>query len=177
MRTERLAAPLATEDYVVQTMVDVSPTKWHLAHVTWFFETFILTEHAEAYRPFQPEFAYLFNSYYLQAGERHCRDQRGYISRPTVAEVYDYRAYVEERMRQFLEGASATILTMGYVFGSATSLIPYCANRNQVIKNASMMLKVAPATKTRKRCHFGRVRNSSGRPRALSSASSPVRRT
>ncbi len=104
--TERLCDPLATEDYVVQTMRDVSPTKWHLAHVTWFFETFILAEHYAGYRPFDPAYAFLFNSYYLQAGERHCRDQRGYISRPTVEEVFAYRSHVDAHMVRLLEGAS-----------------------------------------------------------------------
>jgi len=102
--TESLCDPLATEDYVVQSMRDVSPTKWHLAHVTWFFETFILGEHYEGYEPLDPRYAYLFNSYYLQAGERHCRDQRGYLSRPTVEEVYRYRAYVDEHMEHLLRG-------------------------------------------------------------------------
>src|SRR5690554_8175273 len=78
--TEALCTPLAVEDYVVQTMTDVSPTKWHLAHTTWFFETFVLAPHATGYRPFHPQYAYLFNSYYVQAGERHCRDRRGYLS-------------------------------------------------------------------------------------------------
>ncbi len=105
--TEALCEPLATEDYVVQTMRDVSPTKWHLAHVTWFFETFVLREHYPGYAPLDPAYAYLFNSYYLQAGERHCRDQRGYISRPTVAEVYRYRAHVDEHMTRLLDGASS----------------------------------------------------------------------
>jgi len=101
--TERLAEPLAVEDYVVQSMPDVSPTKWHLAHVTWFFETFVLTPHLAGYVPLDPAYQFLFNSYYLGAGERHCRAQRGYISRPTVAEVYEYRAYVDKHMaRLFL---------------------------------------------------------------------------
>ncbi|MGH7542213.1 MAG: ergothioneine biosynthesis protein EgtB [Gemmatimonadota bacterium] len=103
--TETLCEPLATEDYVVQTMKDVSPTKWHLAHVTWFFETFILREHAAAYRPLNEAYAYLFNSYYLQAGERHCRDQRGWITRPTVREVYAYRRHVDDAMTALLEEA------------------------------------------------------------------------
>lgn len=103
--TEALCEPLAIEDYVVQTMRDVSPTKWHLAHVTWFFETFILREHAPDYRPLNEAYAYLFNSYYLQAGERHCRDQRGYISRPTVDEVYAYRRHVDGAMVRLLEEA------------------------------------------------------------------------
>ena len=101
--TEELARPLAIEDYVVQSMPDVSPTKWHLAHVTWFFETFVLLLHSPGYRPLVPGYQYLFNSYYLGAGERHCRDQRGYISRPTVAEVYDYRAHVDEHVAALLD--------------------------------------------------------------------------
>ncbi len=100
--TEDLARPLAVEDCVVQTMEDVSPTKWHLAHATWFFETFLLGPHAPAYKPLDPKYAYLFNSYYIQAGERHCRDKRGYLSRPTVAEVYAYRAYVDAHVAELL---------------------------------------------------------------------------
>jgi ergothioneine biosynthesis protein EgtB len=103
--TESLCAPLATEDYVVQSMPDVSPTKWHLAHTTWFFETFVLVPHAPGYRPYHPDYAFLFNSYYVQAGERHCRAQRGYISRPTVAEVFEYRHHVDAAMHVMLEHA------------------------------------------------------------------------
>lgn len=106
--TERLAQPLAVEDYVVQSMPDVSPTKWHLAHVTWFFETFVLMPHARGYEPYNPAYQFLFNSYYLGAGERHCRDQRGYISRPTVAEVYEYRHHVDEHMDRLLTGSVPT---------------------------------------------------------------------
>ena len=101
-RTEELSEPLATEDYVVQSMPDVSPTKWHLAHVTWFFETFVLAPHLAGYEPLDPAYQYLFNSYYLGAGERHCRDQRGYLSRPTVEEVHAYRRHVDRRMRELL---------------------------------------------------------------------------
>jgi ergothioneine biosynthesis protein EgtB len=104
--TEALCAPLATEDYVVQTMEDVSPTKWHLAHVSWFFETFLLREHLPGYEAIDEAYAYLFNSYYVQAGERHCRDRRGWISRPTVEEVYRYRRHVDEHMERLLERAS-----------------------------------------------------------------------
>ncbi|HKK08107.1 MAG TPA: DinB family protein, partial [Gemmatimonadota bacterium] len=105
--TEELCAPLATEDYVVQTMEDVSPTKWHLAHVSWFFETFLLRQHLPGYEPLDDAYAYLFNSYYVQAGERHCRDRRGWISRPTVQEVYRYRRHVDEHMERLLERAAA----------------------------------------------------------------------
>jgi len=104
--TEALCEPLATEDYVVQTMEDVSPTKWHLAHVSWFFETFLLREHLPGYEPLDETYAYLFNSYYVQAGERHCRDRRGWISRPTVEEVYRYRRHVDEHMERLLERAA-----------------------------------------------------------------------
>ena len=102
-RTERLCAPLATEDYVVTAMTDASPAKWHLAHTTWFFETFVLSAGAEGYRVFDPAFAFLFNSYYVQAGERHCRAQRGLVTRPTVAEVYRYRRFVDEAMVGLIE--------------------------------------------------------------------------
>jgi ergothioneine biosynthesis protein EgtB len=103
--TESLCEGLAVEDYVVQSMPDVSPTKWHLAHTSWFFETFLLTPHSATYEPLNPQYAYLFNSYYVQAGERHCRAQRGYISRPTVAEVFQYRHHVDRGMVDLLESA------------------------------------------------------------------------
>ena len=102
-RTTALCEPLVTEDFVVQTMEDVSPAKWHLAHTSWFFETFILTPHLPSYTPFHPRYAYLFNSYYVQAGERHCRDRRGYLSRPTVADVRAYREHVDEHMQRLFE--------------------------------------------------------------------------
>lgn len=108
--TSALCETLVTEDYVVQSMADVSPTKWHLAHTSWFFETFILTPHAEGYELFHPDFPFLFNSYYVQAGERHCRAQRGYLSRPTVAQVYRYRAHVDEHLHRLIETADATLL-------------------------------------------------------------------
>ncbi len=107
--TERLCEPLETEDYVVQTMEDVSPAKWHLAHVSWFFETFLLGEHLPGYEPLEEAYAYLFNSYYVQAGERHCRDRRGWISRPTVKEVYRYRRWVDEHMERLLDRARSDL--------------------------------------------------------------------
>jgi ergothioneine biosynthesis protein EgtB len=102
-QTEALCAPLETEDYVVSSMPDVSPTKWHLAHTSWFFETFVLAPHLPGYRELDPRYAFLFNSYYVQAGERHCRAQRGLVTRPTVAEVYAYRAHVDGAMRALLD--------------------------------------------------------------------------
>jgi ergothioneine biosynthesis protein EgtB len=102
-QTERLCQSLEVEDYVVSSMPDVSPTKWHLAHTTWFFETFVLAEHDPSYRSPDERYAYLFNSYYVQAGERHCRAQRGLVTRPGVARVYEYRAHVDDAMRRLLD--------------------------------------------------------------------------
>lgn len=96
--TEALAAPLSAEDQTVQSMPDASPTSWHRAHTTWFFETFVLGPHVPGYEPFRPEFAYLFNSYYEAAGPRHARPRRGMITRPGVAEIGRYRAHVDEAM-------------------------------------------------------------------------------
>src|SRR6185503_13461838 len=85
-RTEALCAPLRTEDMVVQSMPDASPTKWHLAHTSWFFETFVLRPGVARYAPFDERYAVLFNSYYHAAGERHPRPERGLLTRPTVEE-------------------------------------------------------------------------------------------
>jgi ergothioneine biosynthesis protein EgtB len=104
--TKRLCRTLATEDYVVQSMPDVSPAKWHLAHTTWFFETFILADRAPGYRVFDPAFKFLFNSYYVTLGDRHCRQNRGQLSRPTVEQVYAYRRHVDDAMSEYLAGLS-----------------------------------------------------------------------
>lgn len=101
--SEQICQPLAIEDYILQAMPDVSPPKWHLAHTTWFFETFLLVPHLPSYEVFHPKFGYLFNSYYEAVGARHPRPQRGLLSRPTVEEVYCYRAYVDQAMEQFLK--------------------------------------------------------------------------
>lgn len=100
-QTELLCEPLAVEDYVIQSMPDASPAKWHLAHTSWFFETFLLAPEMREYRAFDPQFSYLFNSYYLAVGRRHTRSERGLISRPTVAEIFHYRTYVNQHMLQF----------------------------------------------------------------------------
>jgi ergothioneine biosynthesis protein EgtB len=93
---------LESEDYVVQSMPDVSPTKWHLAHVTWFLEKFVLRPHMKSYRIFNEQFDYLFNSYYYSVGDMHSRPKRGLLSRPTVKEVLAYRAHVDEAMLELL---------------------------------------------------------------------------
>lgn len=105
-QSERLCDPLVPEDYVVQSMPDVSPTKWHLAHTSWFFETFLLSPHSRGYQPFDPHFGYLFNSYYVTVGDRHCRQNRGLLSRPTVEQVYAYRRHVDAAMEQFISELS-----------------------------------------------------------------------
>src|SRR5690348_1467837 len=101
--TERRAGLLSAEDQVVQSMPDASPTKWHRAHVTWFFEEFLLRPFAPAYKPFDERFAYLFNSYYVSAGPRQARPQRGLITRPGAAEVADYRAHVDHAVATLIE--------------------------------------------------------------------------
>ena len=100
--TEALAAPLSAEDQTVQSMPDVSPTKWHRAHTTWFFETFLLSPHLPGYQPFHPAYGYLFNSYYEAVGPRHPRPERGLLSRPGIAEIADYRAHVDAAMGELL---------------------------------------------------------------------------
>ena len=100
--TEDICAPLQTEDYVVQPVEDVSPPKWHLGHSTWFFETFLLKPHVKNYKEYNADYNFVFNSYYETVGARVIRTDRGNLSRPTVADVYKYRAYVDEAMMLFL---------------------------------------------------------------------------
>jgi ergothioneine biosynthesis protein EgtB len=107
-RTEALAAPLSDEDQVVQSMPDVSPTKWHRAHTTWFFETFLLSPRSERYEAFDPAYAYLFNSYYETVGPRHPRPERGLLSRPSVSEIARYRVHVDDAMHDLIERCDAT---------------------------------------------------------------------
>jgi ergothioneine biosynthesis protein EgtB len=101
--SEHLCEPLAIEDYVVQSMPDVSPTRWHLAHITWFFETFVLARWEADYRPFSADYQFLFNSYYNSVGEQFPRLRRGLLTRPTVAQVFEYRHAVDERMTRLFK--------------------------------------------------------------------------
>src|SRR5215510_5478023 len=91
-KTEELCAPLQTEDYVIQSMEDVSPPKWHLGHTTWFFETFLLKNYSRGYQQHHPLYGFIFNSYYETIGDRVARANRGLLSRPTVKDIYEFRA-------------------------------------------------------------------------------------
>src|SRR5271170_3805571 len=108
--TETLAHPLSAEDQVIQSMPDASPTKWHRAHTTWFFETFLLTPHADQYRVFDARFGYLFNSYYEAVGPRHARPARGLLSRPSLDDVERYRAHVDRAMATLIDESSNSAL-------------------------------------------------------------------
>ena len=102
--TEELCEPLETEDYIPQPIEDVSPPRWNIAHTTWFFEEMILKKFAPGYKVFDENFSFLFNSYYNSVGDRTLRDHRGDLSRPTVREIFAYRKYVDEKMRELLSG-------------------------------------------------------------------------
>lgn len=106
-RTEALAAPLSPEDMVIQSMPEASPTKWHLGHVTWFFEAVILADHAPGYQPVDRDYFYLFNSYYEALGPRQPRPQRGMLSRPPLDAVMDYRRAVDAAMERLIGEAGA----------------------------------------------------------------------
>ncbi len=101
--TAKICAPLKTEDYVVQPTGDVSPPKWHLAHTTWFFETFILSQYQDGYQLFDQMYNYIFNSYYESKGEKMLRVHRGNMTRPSTEDIYRYRDYVDEHMQQLMQ--------------------------------------------------------------------------
>ena len=105
--TEAMVAPLSAEDCALQSMPDASPAKWHLAHTTWFFETFVLEPRGEAHRAFDPSYRVLFNSYYDGVGERHPRSERGMLSRPDLATIFTYRAHVDRAMVLCIDAADA----------------------------------------------------------------------
>jgi len=102
-QTERLALPLSAEDCALQSMPDASPAKWHLAHTSWFFETFVLEKSLPGYVPFHPAFRMLFNSYYVALGPRHPRPERGLLSRPTLDQIYAYRKHVDDAMARLFD--------------------------------------------------------------------------
>src|SRR4051794_32267906 len=110
-QTERLAAPLSPEDQTVQSMPDTSPTKWHRAHVTWFFETFVLADLESGFSPFQDDYWFLFNSYYESVGPQYARPSRGLISRPGAHEVGSYRGNVDARMVDLIDRLDEGTLT------------------------------------------------------------------
>jgi ergothioneine biosynthesis protein EgtB len=102
-RSQEICRPLKTEDYVVQPVADVSPPKWHLGHTTWFFETFLLVPHCKGYQVFDADYNFVFNSYYESVGTRVIRTHRGNLSRPSVEDIYKYRAHVDAAMEQWLQ--------------------------------------------------------------------------
>src|ERR1043166_6147346 len=104
--TERRATPLSAEDQAIQSMPDASPAKWHRAHTTWFFETFLIQPNNPGYKVFDERFAYLFNSYYVAAGPRHARPKRGLITHPDAGEVAAYRAHVDAAVETLIENVS-----------------------------------------------------------------------
>lgn len=116
-RSENICANLETEDYVVQPVVDVSPPKWHLGHTTWFWEEFVLKPNDENYHEYNPNYNYVFNSYYESVGARVIRTDRGNLSRPSVEEIYKYREHVDEAMYHFLQHKLSKELTDLIVLG------------------------------------------------------------
>ena len=119
-RTLELASPLSPEDQGVQSMPDASPTKWHLAHTSWFFETFVLEPHVPDHRPFDPAFKFLFNSYYEGIGPQHDRARRGGLSRPSLEEVHAYRRHVDQAIGRLLEAGAAATRTSSNVASTIT---------------------------------------------------------
>jgi ergothioneine biosynthesis protein EgtB len=109
--TERRAAALSPEDQLIQSMPDASPAKWHRAHTTWFFEQFLLGEHSAGYSPYHPDYAFLFNSYYVSAGPRHARHRRGDLTRPSADEITAYRRHVDAAVVKFFREAPFEKLT------------------------------------------------------------------
>lgn len=109
-RTETICQPLLLEDFVIQSIPDVSPPKWHLAHTTWFFETFMLIPFIKNYRPFQISFQKLFNSYYHAVGEQFPRDKRGLLSRPSVKMIFDYRMRIDETVLELIDNCATAEL-------------------------------------------------------------------
>ena len=154
-RTLSLIADLHPEDTVVQTMPDVSPTKWHLAHVTWFFERFVLEPFAQDYSRFDEDYDYLFNSYYYTAGQMHARPERGLLSRPTLAQILDYRSHVDGALQKMLQSQSfdddaLPVITLGLNHEQQhqellLTDIKHVFSCNPIKPAASRSLRAAPA--------------------------------
>ncbi len=152
-----LTEPFSAEDQMLQSMPDASPAKWHLAHTTWFFETFVLSGRGPGYRPFDPIFKLLFNSYYKQLGSHPLRGSRGLMSRPSLEEVHGYRAWVDDAMQRFLQRGEAD--------DSAVALIELGLNHEQ--QHQELILTDLKHALWSMPLRMGRV----SRPRAVSSAS------
>ncbi|HXS36106.1 MAG TPA: ergothioneine biosynthesis protein EgtB [Flavipsychrobacter sp.] len=116
-RSEQICKPLKTEDYVVQPVADVSPPKWHLGHTTWFFETFLLIPNLKDYKEYDPNYNFVFNSYYETIGARVIRTDRGNLSRPSVDDIYKYRAHVDEAMQKLIRQEVGKKLSATIVLG------------------------------------------------------------
>ncbi|HYD97251.1 MAG TPA: ergothioneine biosynthesis protein EgtB [Noviherbaspirillum sp.] len=139
--TQALAGPLSEEDCCVQSMPDASPVKWHLAHTTWFFETFLLERHEPGFRPFHPAFRVLFNSYYNGVGDKHPRPQRGMLTRPGLHEVLAYRRDVDERMGWLLANGNLTAERLALV---ETGLQHEQQHQELLLTDVKHMLSMSP---------------------------------
>lgn len=163
-QTEKICSLLMTEDYVIQGMPDVSPPKWHLAHTTWFFEAFILTQNV-FYKMFKSSYHYLFNSYYLGINQPYPRDKRGLLARPSVKEIYAYRQYVNQAVLDYIDQASVDeikqlyplirlgleheqqhqeliLMDIKYNFSLNPEFLPYFSTKNlSTLKSQSIPLK------------------------------------
>jgi ergothioneine biosynthesis protein EgtB len=165
--TLRLCAELQPEDTVVQSMPDVSPTKWHLAHITWFFEHFVLEPHAPDYQRFDERFHFLFNSYYYSVGKMHPRSQRGLLSRPTLEEVLNYRSHVDESVDHLLDenagdSALSELVTLGLNHEQQhqellLTDIKHVLSCNPLLPAASSRLRVPTSSSTRSELSYTSV--------------------
>ncbi|MDY6947266.1 MAG: ergothioneine biosynthesis protein EgtB [Pseudomonadota bacterium] len=153
-----ICSPLETEDYVVQSMPDASPAKWHLAHTSWFFEQFLLRPMLSGYQPFQGGFEFLFNSYYQAVGPMHQRPERGLLTRPTVKEVFAYREHVNEHMLKLLDsraeddGQLAPLVTLGLNHEQQHQELMFTDIKHLLFKNPLLPAytrKPQPATEVR----------------------------
>ena len=113
----KICAPLEAEDFLIQPMEDASPPKWHLAHTTWFFETFLLVPFLKDYKIFSQPFEFLFNSYYNGVGAQYPRSKRGLLSRPTLAQIFEYRTYVDKHIKSLLDGDTTSDICFRVTLG------------------------------------------------------------